>query len=135
MDGQPAASGCNDFRLYAADCGLIALHLVQIYRFRLMHSPKIAVVILNWNGNAFLEQFLPSVISSKYSNYELIIADNASTDDSISFLNQHYPQARVIRLAANYGFAKGYNEALKEVTADYYVLLNSDVEVTSDWLE
>ena len=100
-----------------------------------MHSPKIAVVILNWNGRAFLEQFLPSVISSKYPNYELVIADNASTDDSISFLGLHYPQAKIIRLDANYGFAKGYNEALKQVMADYYVLLNSDVEVTSGWLE
>jgi GT2 family glycosyltransferase len=100
-----------------------------------MHSPKIAVVILNWNGRAFLEQFLPSVIASKYPNYELIIADNASTDDSIAFLDQHYSQAKIIRLPANYGFAKGYNEALKQVTADYYVLLNSDVEVTPGWLE
>jgi GT2 family glycosyltransferase len=100
-----------------------------------MHSPKIAVVILNWNGRAFLEQFLPFVILSEYSNYELIIADNASTDDSILFLEKNYPEARIIRLPENYGFAKGYNEALKEVTADYYVLLNSDVEVTSGWLE
>ena len=100
-----------------------------------MHSPKIAVVILNWNGRAFLEQFLPFVFASTYSNYDLIIADNASTDDSIPFLEKQYPKTRIIRLPVNYGFAKGYNEALKHVTADYYVLLNSDVEVTPGWLE
>lgn len=100
-----------------------------------MHSPKIAVVILNWNGRAFLEQFLPFVIATTYSNYDLIIADNASTDDSIPFLEKQYPDVRIIRLPVNYGFAKGYNEALKQVTADYYVLLNSDVEVTPGWLE
>jgi GT2 family glycosyltransferase len=100
-----------------------------------MHSPKIAVVILNWNGRAFLEQFLPFAFLSKYPNYEVIIADNASTDDSISFLENRYPQIRIIRNNINYGFAKGYNEALKQIEADYYVILNSDVEVTETWLE
>jgi GT2 family glycosyltransferase len=90
---------------------------------------------LNWNGQKFLGQFLPSVLSSSYSNYEVIVADNGSTDDSISFLKQHYPQVRTILLSQNEGFAKGYNEALKQVQADYYVLLNSDVEVTAGWLE
>lgn len=98
-------------------------------------SPKIAIVILNWNGRKFLEQFLPSVVSSTYSNYDVIVADNASTDDSIVFLQQQYPRVRIIRLDQNYGFAKGYNEALRQVNTDYYVLLNSDVEVTPGWLE
>lgn len=97
--------------------------------------PKAAVVILNWNGRKFLEQFLPAVLATTYSNYEIIIADNGSSDDSISFLQQAYPQIRIIRLDKNYGFAKGYNEALKQVEAEYYVLLNSDVEVIPGWLE
>jgi GT2 family glycosyltransferase len=101
----------------------------------LNHSPKIAIVILNWNGQKFLEQFLPSVFQSSYPNYQVIVADNASSDDSVSFLEERYPQIRVIRLLQNFGFAKGYNEALNLVDADYYVLLNSDVEVTKDWLE
>lgn len=100
-----------------------------------MPSPYIAVVILNWNGRKFLEQFLPSVLLSTHPDHEVIIADNASTDDSIAFLERHYPQVRIIRLQKNYGFAKGYNEALKQVESEYYVLLNSDVEVTPGWLE
>lgn len=98
-------------------------------------SPLIAVVILNWNGKKWLEQFLPSVTASTYHNYEVIIADNASTDDSRAFLQQYYPKLRIIRLSQNFGFTKGYNEALKMVEADYYVLLNSDVEVQAGWLE
>lgn len=100
-----------------------------------MHSPKIAVVILNWNGRKYLEQFLPSLFLSAYPSFEVIVADNASTDDSIAFLQQQYPQVGIIRLPQNFGFAKGYNEALKQVKSDYYVLLNSDVEVTAGWLE
>ena len=96
--------------------------------------PKVAVVILNWNGRKFLEQFLPSVVSFS-TNAEVIVADNGSTDDSLSFLQNKFPDIRIIRLEKNYGFAKGYNEALKHVQADYYLLLNSDVEVTSNWLE
>lgn len=98
-------------------------------------SPKVAVVILNWNGRKHLEQFLPSVTAATYSNYEVIVADNGSTDDSLSFLQLHYPSIRTILFKENYGFAKGYNEALKQVKADYYVLLNSDVEVQPGWLE
>ncbi|MFZ1328124.1 MAG: glycosyltransferase family 2 protein [Chitinophagaceae bacterium] len=97
-------------------------------------SPKIAIVILNWNGRKYLEQFLPSVMSSIYENYEVIVADNGSTDESVTFLQKQYPQIRLIRFSENYGFAKGYNEALKQVQADYYLLLNSDVEVQADWL-
>lgn len=99
----------------------------------------IAVVILNWNGRGMLERFLPSVIENSqtdggYSS-EVIVADNGSTDDSVAFLRECYPQLRLILLDKNYGFAEGYNKALAQVEADYYVLLNSDVECTSHWIE
>lgn len=96
---------------------------------------KIAVVILNWNGKKFLEQFLPSVIACNSPQAEIIVADNASTDTSIAFLQEHYPGIRIIQNADNGGFAKGYNDALKHVEAEYYVLLNSDVEVTPGWID
>ena len=98
-------------------------------------SPKVAIVILNWNGQKYLEQFLPSVLLSGYSNYEIIVADNGSVDESVSFLQKNYPGIRLIRFNENYGFAKGYNEALKQVDADYYSILNSDVEVQPGWLQ
>lgn len=94
---------------------------------------RVSVVILNWNGRGFLEQFLPSVV--RYSEgAEIVVADNASTDDSVDFLRREYPMVRVVELPINYGFAKGYNEALKQVKADIYVLLNSDIEVSEGWL-
>jgi len=96
---------------------------------------KVAVVIINYNGRKFLEQFLPSVLASTYSDMELIVADNASTDDSLAFLRARYPAVRIIELKRNYGYAGGYNEALKEVQSTYYVLLNSDVEVSPGWIE
>ncbi|MES1159677.1 MAG: glycosyltransferase family 2 protein, partial [Bacteroidota bacterium] len=82
-----------------------------------------------------LETFLPSVMASTCPFKEVIVADNASTDDSIPFLKATYPQLRIISLDRNYGFAGGYNEALKQVQSDYYVLLNSDVEVEPGWIE
>lgn len=97
-------------------------------------KPKVAVVILNWNGKRFLKKFLPSVIASNYSYLELIVADNQSDDDSLDFLRNEYPSIRVIINSTNEGFAKGYNTALKQVQSDYYVLLNSDVEVTENWI-
>ena len=97
-------------------------------------SPKVAIVILNWNGRKYLEKFLPSVTAATYDNFEVIVADNGSTDDSLSFLQQQYPDIKTILFKENYGFAKGYNKALAQVTADYYVLLNSDVEVQPGWL-
>jgi GT2 family glycosyltransferase len=100
-----------------------------------MTVSHVAIVILNWNGRGFMEKFLPSVLQTTYSDYELIVADNASSDDSIDFLEKNYPSVRIIRLNENFGFAKGYNEALKQVKADYYMLLNSDVEVEPGWLE
>ncbi len=97
---------------------------------------KVSVVILNWNGRKFLETFLPSVVAfTDSADYEIVIADNASTDDSLTFLKVHYPQLKTIILDKNYGFAKGYNEALKQLQSEYFVLLNSDVLVTSHWIE
>ena len=99
-----------------------------------MLSKKVAVVILNWNGKSFLEKFLPIVI--KYSSSaQIIVADNQSSDDSVSFLKQHFPAVRIIINPSNDGFSTGYNLALKQVEAEYYVLLNSDVEVTEKWIE
>lgn len=95
---------------------------------------SIAIVILNWNGAAMLRQFLPSVL--KYSpEAEVFVADNASTDDSLQVLAETFPEVRIIRLDCNYGFAEGYNRALEHVDAEYYLLLNSDVEVTEGWLQ
>ncbi len=98
-------------------------------------QPLVSVVILNWNGQQHLSNFLPSVKAHACADMELVVADNASTDDSVGWLREHHPDVRIIQLEKNYGFAKGYNEALKQVQANYYVLLNSDVEVTAGWLE
>lgn len=98
-------------------------------------SPSVAIVILNWNGKHYLQQFLPSVLASGYSNLQVIVADNASTDDSVAYIRKHFPEIHIILLPQNYGFAKGYNEALQQVQSDYYILLNSDVEVTKGWIE
>lgn len=94
---------------------------------------KLAVVILNYNGASMLSRFLPSVL--KYSpGAEIVVADNASTDDSVAVLAAGFPAVRLIRLDRNYGFADGYNMALEQVDAEYCLLLNSDVEVTEGWL-
>ncbi|MEZ2414369.1 glycosyltransferase family 2 protein [Muriicola sp. E247] len=93
----------------------------------------LAIVILNWNGEALLERYLPSVI--EYSQgARIYVADNASTDGSVAFLKNNYPDVGVIQNKTNAGFAGGYNEALKHIDAEVYCLLNSDVEVTPDWL-
>ena len=97
--------------------------------------PSVAIVILNWNGCPFLEKFLPSVLASTYSNKKVIVADNASTDDSVAFLVNNYPQVSILQNSSNEGFARGYNTVLRQVKADYYVLLNSDVEVSPGWIE
>ena len=94
---------------------------------------KIAVVILNWNGKELLEKFLPSVITNS-TEATIYIADNASTDDSISFVTENFPEVNIIQNKINGGYAKGYNDALKNINADIFCLLNSDVEVTRDWL-
>ncbi len=96
--------------------------------------PSVAIVILNWNGKLLLEKFLPSVVQNEYINCKIYVGDNASTDDSISFLKDKYPEITLIVNDYNYGFAKGYNEVLKFVEADYFILLNSDVEVSKNWV-
>jgi GT2 family glycosyltransferase len=99
-----------------------------------MITDQIAVVILNWNGQKFLEQFLPKVI--QYSSIaKVCVADNQSSDDSVAFVKKHFPEVIIIQNTSNNGFAGGYNVALKQINAEYYVLLNSDVEVTEHWLE
>jgi len=98
-----------------------------------MDLSSIAVVILNWNGRKLLEDFLPSVI--RYSgNAAVYLADNASTDDSVSFVRTNFPSVKIIVNKVNGGYAKGYNDALKSVEEPYYLLLNSDIEVTENWL-
>jgi GT2 family glycosyltransferase len=94
----------------------------------------IAVVILNWNGKALLEQFLPSVI--KYSsNAQIYVADNASTDDSLAFVSEYFPTIKIIQNTENSGYAKGYNDAFKHTKEPLLCLLNSDIEVTENWLQ
>ena len=99
-----------------------------------MASPSVAVVILNWNGKDLLAQFLPGVVSSIYDNLEIVLGDNASNDDSVAFVTENYPGIKIIQNDRNYGFAEGYRRILEQVTADYYILLNSDVEVPTDWI-
>src|SRR5690606_4003498 len=101
-----------------------------------MSHPKVAIIILNWNGRYFLEKFLPYVYNSTYPNLSFIIGDNGSTDDSISFIKEYYPQIQIVNNDQNYGFAEGYNRVLAQIpSADYFIFLNSDVEVTPDWIE
>jgi len=95
---------------------------------------RVAIVILNWNGAKMLRQYLPSVIARSYDDATIIVADNASTDESVAFLQTSYPAIRVIQLEQNYGFAGGYNRALQQIDAEYYLLLNSDVEPLEHWL-
>ncbi|WP_347174523.1 glycosyltransferase family 2 protein [Polaribacter uvawellassae] len=95
---------------------------------------KTAIVILNWNGQKLLEQFLPSVINFSTEEATVYVADNASTDDSIRFIKEQYPSVKIIENTVNGGYAKGYNDALRYVEEDIYCLLNSDIEVTKNWL-
>lgn len=94
---------------------------------------KVAVVILNWNGIALLEKYIPTLVQFS-PQAELYVIDNASTDASVSFLEENYPRIHTLRLTENFGFAKGYNEGLKHIEADLYCLLNNDVKVTNNWL-
>jgi len=97
---------------------------------------SVAIVILNWNGEKYLQQFLPILINNTtLADVEIIVADNASTDASLFILKEKFPTIRTIVLDKNYGFAGGYNKALEQIEADFYVLLNSDVEVTPNWLK
>lgn len=95
---------------------------------------KVKIVILNWNGRAHLERFLPSVVAHS-NGASIVVADNGSSDDSVPFVREHYPQVELLLLDRNYGFAEGYNRALSQIEADCYVLLNSDVEVEEGWLD
>ncbi len=98
-------------------------------------SFQVAIVILNWNGAKLLNQFLPSVIEfSQSESVRIVVADNGSSDDSLQILRAEFSQVEILDLKQNYGFARGYNEALKQIDSDYYVILNSDVEVTEGWL-
>jgi GT2 family glycosyltransferase len=97
-------------------------------------EPSVAVVILNWNGLSLLKRFLQTVVDTNYPNLQIIVGDNASTDDSVEFIRSAFPQVVVIENDQNYGFAEGYNRVLEKVTADYFVLLNSDVSVPTNWI-
>lgn len=100
-----------------------------------MNAPKVAIVIVHWNRCNLLEQFLPSVCNTDYENLDVYVVDNASTDNSVAYLREHFPKVKIIELDNNYGYAGGYNRALKFIKADYYVLLNNDIEVPPQWLK
>ena len=95
---------------------------------------KLAIVILNWNGAQMLKTYLPSVLHYSRDEATVYVADNASTDDSLALLKDSFPECRLITLEKNWGFAEGYNKALSQIEAEYYLLLNSDIEVTHHWL-
>ena len=94
----------------------------------------ISVVILNYNGEKMLEKYLPSVVSNT-KDAEIIVADNKSTDNSITWIKNNYPSIRIIEMSENWGFAEGYNKALKQVDSEYFILLNSDVYTPEGWLQ
>jgi GT2 family glycosyltransferase len=95
---------------------------------------KTAIVILNWNGQKLLEKFLPSIVKYSDKQADVYVADNASSDFSVSYIKNHFPTVKVIRNIETGGYAKGYNDALQSIKADIYCLINSDVEVTKNWL-
>ncbi|MDY7396365.1 glycosyltransferase family 2 protein [Aureibaculum sp. 2210JD6-5] len=96
---------------------------------------KIAVVILNWNGKQLLEQFLPAMLKYSSEDAEIYVADNNSPDDSVEYIEAHFPSVKIIQNKENGGYAKGYNDALQHVDADIFALVNSDIEVTENWLK
>ena len=95
---------------------------------------KVAIVILNWNGAKMMAQYLPTVLDYSHDEATVFVADNASTDNSLELLRTQFPQVKLIVLDKNWGFAEGYNQALAQIEAEYYLLLNSDIEVTNHWL-
>ena len=97
--------------------------------------PNVEIVILNWNGEEHLRRFLPSVVAAAPEGVGVVVADNGSTDGSVALLEREFPSVGVVRLERNYGFAGGYNRALERIEAEYFVLLNSDVETPPGWLE
>lgn len=96
---------------------------------------RVAIAILNFNGRHWLEKFLPSVMASTYNNKEIVVIDNCSTDDSVEWLRKFHPQVTLVQNHTNGGYSQGYNDGLKKIQADYYVLLNSDIEVEPGWIE
>jgi GT2 family glycosyltransferase len=99
------------------------------------HFPAVGIGILNWNGRQYLEQFLPSLCSITYPNYTIYVIDNDSTDDSLAFLEEQYPQVKIIHTGGNLGFAGGYNVGFSQILEPYLVMINSDVEVTPTFLD
>mgnify|MGYP001365422213 FL=1 len=99
------------------------------------HKIKISIVIINWNGKKWLEDFLPKIQEYSSDDVVTVVVDNKSTDDSISFIKNNYPKIKIIENDSNYGYAKGYNLSLKKIESKYYILLNSDIEVTKNWIE
>jgi GT2 family glycosyltransferase len=102
----------------------------------MVNNKKVIIVILNWNGTELLRKYLPSVIQHSHDpDVSVVVADNGSTDGSVKFVSEYFPSVKTIQLDKNYGFAGGYNEVLKQIDADYFVVLNNDVEVTPNWIE
>ncbi|MEN0056119.1 MAG: glycosyltransferase family 2 protein [Mucilaginibacter sp.] len=101
----------------------------------MIDTPKVAVVILNWNGVKYLKQFLPSVLASTWPGLDIVLGDNGSTDNSVAFVRENFPSVKIIETGNNFGFTGGYNRVLSQVNADYFILLNSDVEVVPGWIE
>ena len=97
-------------------------------------TPDVALVILNYNGQKFLDQFLAKISTSNFPRLKIYVADNGSSDDSVNFVKANFPKVRVLQLGENTGFAQGYNLALQQITSDYFILLNSDMEITNNWI-
>lgn len=100
-----------------------------------LNQPGVTVLILNWNGKAYLEQFLPSVLSSTYQNFQVLLVDNGSTDGSVEHVKEYFPEVRLLAFNENLGYTIGNNKGLEQITTPYFVVLNSDVEVEPGWLE
>jgi len=96
---------------------------------------RIAVAILNWNGKNLLKKFLPDVIEHSNGVADVYVIDNNSSDDSVNFISSNFPAIKIVSNSSNFGFAKGYNDGLKSINAEYFILLNSDVQVTKGWIE
>lgn len=97
-------------------------------------KPAVSLIILNWNGRSFLEKFLPSVLSTRYENFQIYVADNGSTDGSLTLLRSKFPEVRILDFQENLGFTKGNNKAIEYIDTPYFALINSDVEVHPEWL-
>src|ERR1700743_1186790 len=94
-----------------------------------------AVVILSYNGTKWHELFLPKIVEQAHAGYEVIVVDNASTDDTFQYVKENFPSVSTLQIAENHGFAHGYYEALKQIQAKYYILLSADFEVTDGWFQ